>query len=110
MGDEALLNRDVAFAIGQGIATYLHYHHQINQVIVGRDNRHSSYDLQSALMEGIQRGGGHVIDIGLVSTPIVYWHAVDKGHIGGVMVTGSHLTPEHNGFQNEYWCEDDFRE
>lgn len=99
MGDKIILDRDAAFAIGQGIATYLHYHHQINQVVVGRDNRHSSYDLQSALMEGIQRGGGNVMDIGLVSTPLVYWHAVDKGDIGGVMVTGSHLSPEQNGFK-----------
>lgn len=99
MGEKALINQDVAFAIGQGIATYLHYHHEINQVVVGRDNRHTSYDLQSALMEGIQRGGGNVMDIGLVSTPLVYWHAVDKGNTGGVMVTGSHLTPEYNGFK-----------
>lgn len=98
-GDKSVINQDIAFAIGQGVATYLHYHHQVKQVVVGRDNRHTSYDLQSALMEGLQRGGANVMDIGLVSTPLVYWHAVDKGNIGGVMVTGSHLTPEYNGFK-----------
>ncbi|MDQ7025294.1 MAG: phosphomannomutase/phosphoglucomutase [Anaerolineae bacterium] len=99
MGDDAVINNDVAFAIGQAIGTYFQRFHQTKQVVVGRDNRHTAYDLQSALMAGIQRAGGDIMDIGLVSTPLVYWYAVDKDNIGGVMVTGSHLAPEYNGFK-----------
>jgi phosphomannomutase / phosphoglucomutase len=99
MGDDAVITRDAAYAIGHALGTYFQRFHQVKQIVVGRDNRHTSYDLQSALMEGIQRAGSDVMDIGLVSTPLVYWHAVDKGDIGGVMVTGSHLAPEYNGFK-----------
>jgi phosphomannomutase / phosphoglucomutase len=99
IGDNPVINKDAAYAIGHALGTFFQRFHQVNQIVVGRDNRHTSYDLQSALMEGIQRSGSHVMDIGLVSTPLAYWHAVDKGNIGGVMVTGSHLAPEYNGFK-----------
>lgn len=98
-GSDAPLNRDIALWIGQGIGTYLQRMENQERVIVGRDNRHTSYDLQDALMDGLKRTGCKVTDIGLVSTPLVYWHAVQAGHIGGVMVTGSHLAPEYNGFK-----------
>lgn len=98
-GDDAVLTKDAAFAIGQGIGTFFYRHHQVTQAIIGRDNRHTSYDLQTVLMDGLRRAGIDVIDIGLVSTPLVYWHAVNAGDCGGVMITGSHLTPEYNGFK-----------
>jgi phosphomannomutase/phosphoglucomutase len=98
-GEKAVVDRQAAYLIGQAFATFMLRHHEITKVVVGRDNRHSSYDLQASLMEGLQRGGASVVDIGLVSTPVVYWHAVNQGNVGGIMVTGSHLTPEYNGFK-----------
>jgi phosphomannomutase / phosphoglucomutase len=98
-GEKAIIDRQSAYLIGQAYASFLLSERKIHQVVVGRDNRHSSYDLQASLMEGLQRGGASVLDIGLVSTPVVYWHAVNQGHVGGIMVTGSHLTPEYNGFK-----------
>lgn len=99
MGDDAALTPAVATAIGQGMGTLFQRMKRQTQVVVGRDNRHTSYDLQQALMQGLARSGMSVMDIGLVSTPLVYWHAVNAGKIGGVMVTGSHLSPPYNGFK-----------
>jgi phosphomannomutase / phosphoglucomutase len=99
LGVNPPLTRDAALTIGQAIGTYLQRTEAMQRVIVGRDNRATSYDLQQALMEGMRRSSMKVIDIGLVSTPLVYWHAVHEGNIGGVMVTGSHLAPEYNGFK-----------
>ncbi|MGB1285743.1 MAG: phosphomannomutase/phosphoglucomutase, partial [Aggregatilineales bacterium] len=99
MGDDAVLTVEAARLIGQGIGTFFTRVKKQNRIVVGRDNRHSSYELQMALMDGLQRASVQVVDIGLVATPLVYWHAVNEGDIGGVMVTGSHLKPPFNGFK-----------
>ena len=99
LGEKAVLTKEIAYLIGHGIGTYLQRVEKQTRVIVGRDNRHSSFALQDQLMEGLKRSGCTVIDIGLVSTPLVYWHAVQNDNIGGVMVTGSHLSREYNGFK-----------
>lgn len=99
VGDDAPLTLPTAFKIGHGAATYLQRFHQVNRVVVGRDNRPSSYDLQQAVMDGLRRAGTHVVDLGLISTPLMYWHALEAGNIGGVMVTAGGLAPEINGFR-----------
>src|SRR5690606_30925679 len=93
------LTADSAYQIGQAFGTYLQRFENQEYVVVGRDNRRSSYDLAAAAIEGITRSGSKVIDVGLVSTPIVYWQAMQSGGIGGLMVTGSHLPPHMNGFK-----------
>jgi phosphomannomutase/phosphoglucomutase len=98
-GSDAPLTSGLAYRIGQAFGTYLQPVEQLNTVVVGRDNRDSSYDLQHAAMNGLRATGCHVVDIGLVSTPVVYWQAVTRGNIGGLMVTASHLGPEQNGFK-----------
>jgi len=99
MGDAPDLTPEVAHEIGRGIGTFFQRVSQQNTAIVGRDNRLTSYDLQAALMEGMVASGCKVIDIGMVSTPVVYWHVHHYGGVAGVMVTGSHLTSEYNGFK-----------
>ncbi|MFN8564570.1 MAG: phosphomannomutase/phosphoglucomutase [Anaerolineae bacterium] len=98
-GDEAPLTPDAARLIGKAFGTYLDRVAGVQTVVVGRDNRRSSPALTAAVIEGLQASGCAVIDIRLTSTPIVYWHAVREGNIGGVMVTGSHLAPDQNGFK-----------
>lgn len=98
-GAEAILTKDAAFKVGHGLATYLQRFHQVNRVVVGRDNRLTSYDLQQAVVEGLRRAGTHVTDLGLISTPLMHWHAVSEAKIGGVMVTGGGLAPNINGFK-----------
>lgn len=98
-GDKAILDVPTAIAIGRGIGTFMQRHHNLNRVVVGSDNRISSPSLQKGVMEGLAQTGMHVIDLGMISTPLIYWHAVNEGNIGGVMVTGSHLAPQYNGFK-----------
>ena len=68
-------------------------------VIVGRDGRLSGPELAQSLMQGLVDCGCHVIDIGMVPTPVLYFatHILDGR--SGVMVTGSHNPPEYNGFK-----------
>ena len=98
-GDNPALTPEVAHPLGRAFGTWLQQMGNINTCVVGRDNRHTSASLQDALMNGLQASGVHVVDIGLVATPLVYWHAVKLGSVGGVMVTASHLGPQHNGFK-----------
>lgn len=87
-----------AKAIGQAFGTYLQQQ-GVRAAIVGRDNRHSSPALAHAAIAGLTRAGCDVTDIGMVATPLVYWCAVEAGNIGGMMITGSHLKPDQNGFK-----------
>ena len=98
-GDDAPLTREAARLIGQAFGTYLDRVEGKQVVIVGRDNRRSSPALAQAAIEGLQSTGVQVIDIRLCSTPMVYWHAVRHDNAGGLMVTGSHLAPDQNGFK-----------
>lgn len=99
-GDNAVLTPEIARLIGQAFGTYLQRLEEKELIVVGRDNRRSSYELQQAAIEGLRLTGCHVVDIGLVSTPLVYWHTAQRGDdIGGMMVTGSHLAPDQNGFK-----------
>lgn len=84
--------------IGQAFGTFLR-RRGIDQAVVGRDNRHSSPALAQAAIAGLVRAGCSVTDIGMVGTPLVYWCAVEAGNVGGMMITGSHLKPDQNGFK-----------
>ncbi len=68
-------------------------------LIVARDGRLSGPELQAALMRGINHTGCHVIDIGMVPTPVLYFATNILESKSGVMVTGSHNPPEYNGFK-----------
>jgi phosphomannomutase / phosphoglucomutase len=71
----------------------------IARCVVGRDGRLSGPRLASAVAQGLMAGGIDVADIGLCTTPVVYWgtHHLNTGT--GVMVTGSHNPPQYNGLK-----------
>jgi len=99
LGDDAPLNSDAAYQIGAAFAAWLLREKGKRLAVLGCDNRISSPALARAVSAGLRDGGCSVVDIGLVSTPLVYWHAVQHDNAGGVMVTGSHLGPDQNGFK-----------
>lgn len=68
-------------------------------VCVGRDGRLSSPEMHEAICRGIIDGGLDVVDIGLGPTPMLYYAAYTKKAVGGIMITGSHNPPDHNGFK-----------
>ena len=71
-------------------------------VAVGRDGRLSSPALAAALVRGLASTGLDVVDLGPVTTPILYYVAATRGEhrcTSGVQVTGSHNPKDYNGFK-----------
>ncbi|WP_022980869.1 phosphomannomutase/phosphoglucomutase [Ideonella sp. B508-1] len=71
-------------------------------VVVGRDGRLSGPGLVDALKRGLASTGLDVVDIGAVTTPMVYYVAATRGRHGcnsGIQVTGSHNPKDYNGFK-----------
>ena len=71
-------------------------------VAVGRDGRLSGPGLIAALIKGLKSTGLDVVDLGAVTTPMLYYVAATRGRRGcksGIMVTGSHNPKNYNGFK-----------
>ena len=71
-------------------------------VAVGRDGRLSGPGLAAALIRGLCAAGLDVIDLGPVTTPMLYYVAATRGSQGchsGIQVTGSHNPKDYNGFK-----------
>ncbi len=71
-------------------------------VAVGRDGRHSGPELSAALVRGLVSTGLDVVDLGAVTTPMLYYVAATRAKHGcssGVQVTGSHNPKDYNGFK-----------
>jgi phosphomannomutase len=68
-------------------------------VAVGYDGRLSSPKLEAALVEGLTEVGLQVTRIGLGPTPMLYFATYFLPADAGIMVTGSHNPPTHNGFK-----------
>lgn len=67
-------------------------------VAVGRDGRLSGPSLSAALMRGLAAVGMEVIDVGMVTTPMLYF-AASTLTASGIQVTGSHNPKDYNGFK-----------
>jgi phosphomannomutase/phosphoglucomutase len=90
------LNPTALSLIGKAIGTAAVARQQPT-VVVGYDCRESSEELAGALIDGLRSTGVHVIDIGRVPTPLVWFAAHHLETLSGVVVTGSHNPPEYNG-------------
>ncbi len=69
-----------------------------SSVAVGRDGRLSGPSLSAALVQGLVDAGIDVIDIGLATTPMLYFAASTLCN-SGIQVTGSHNPKDYNGFK-----------
>ncbi len=87
------LDAALCYQIGQAYAAFV----QPKRVAVGRDIRHSSSELQQALMRGLIDSGVDVADIGLCGTEATYFATFAFRLDGGIMVTASHNPPDYNG-------------
>ncbi len=71
-------------------------------VAVGRDGRLSGPALSAALIRGLRGSGVDVIELGAVTTPMLYYVAATRAALGcrsGIQVTGSHNPKDYNGFK-----------
>ncbi|MDM5146940.1 phosphomannomutase/phosphoglucomutase [Candidatus Persebacteraceae bacterium Df01] len=92
------LTDDAARSIGRALAAEA-LDAGATSMALARDGRLSSQPLTVALTEGLCAGGVSVVDIGMAPTPVLYFAAQTLCSGSGVMVTGSHNPPAHNGMK-----------
>jgi len=95
------LNEELAEHLGRAFGTEAKALGE-KAVAVGRDGRLSGPGLVAALIRGLQSTGLDVVDIGAVTTPMLYYVAATRGKHGctsGIQVTGSHNPKDYNGFK-----------
>lgn len=88
-------NRSDCYKIGYFIPQLL----GTSKVLVGRDCRLSSPEIHDALIEGITDAGADVYDLGLSTTPMVYFGTANYGFKASVQITASHNPKEYNGMK-----------
>ncbi len=91
------LNPEVAQALGRAFGTQALAQGQTH-VAVGRDGRLSGPSLAQALVQGLVDAGLQVLDVGMVTTPQLYFAANTLCH-SGIQITGSHNPKDYNGFK-----------
>lgn len=84
--------------IGKGIGTYLK-RNSGKRVVVGRDCRTTGETLMNALIDGLVSVGCEVTNVGMATSPMVYFAVVKKDFDGGIALTASHNPKEYNGFK-----------
>jgi len=92
------LTVELAERVGRAYATYASGR-GVKTISLGRDGRLSSPSLHQSLLKGLLDGGLDVIDIGVCSSPLVYFSLFTLPVGGGIMITGSHNAAEYNGFK-----------
>ena len=70
-----------------------------SKVLVGHDCRVSSPAIRDAVVKGICDAGADVYDLGLTSTPMVYFATANYGFEASVQITASHNPAEYNGMK-----------
>jgi phosphomannomutase len=91
------LDAEVAEALGRAFGSAARAAGE-TAVAVGRDGRLSGPALCEALIKGLVATGVEVIDVGAVTTPMLYFaaHTLCRS---GIQVTGSHNPKDYNGFK-----------
>jgi len=88
-------DKTIAYKVGYFIPELL----SADKVLVGRDCRLSSDEIRDSLVRGICDAGADVYDIGLSSTPMVYFGTANYGFKASVQITASHNPAEYNGMK-----------
>ncbi len=88
-------DREVAYKVGYFIPELL----SADKVLVGRDARVSSDEIHDYLLKGLTDAGADVYDIGLSTTPMVYFGTANYGFKASVQITASHNPAEYNGMK-----------
>ncbi|MBN1385832.1 phosphomannomutase/phosphoglucomutase [Candidatus Woesearchaeota archaeon] len=89
------LDERLAYKIGRAFVAFL----KCDSVVVGRDMRGSSPSLFKALTDGITDQGADVVDIGLVTTPMLSFSVANFNYSGGIMISASHNPAQYNAFK-----------
>ena len=88
-------DRNIAYKVGFFLPELL----GTKRVLVGRDVRTSSPEIREYLVAGITDAGADVVDMGLSTTPMVYFATAKYGFDASVQITASHNPKEYNGMK-----------
>ena len=88
-------DKEVAYKVGYFLPELL----SADKVLVGRDARVSSPEIHEYLLKGITDAGADVYDIGLSTTPMVYFGTANYGFKASVQITASHNPAKYNGLK-----------
>ncbi|MGB7208683.1 MAG: phosphomannomutase/phosphoglucomutase [Pyrinomonadaceae bacterium] len=92
------LTEETVAILGKAIGTFFNQN-GAKRIAIGYDARKSSPTFCRLLTEGFNQTGCDAVLIGMVPTPVLYHTVFTKPVDGGVMITGSHNPPDHNGFK-----------
>ena len=88
-------DKETAYKVGYFLPELL----SADKVLVGRDARVSSPEIHEYLLKGLTDAGADVYDIGLSTTPMVYFGTANYGFKASVQITASHNPAEYNGLK-----------
>lgn len=88
-------DRNTAYKVGYFLPELL----ATDKVLVGRDCRVSSDEIHDYLIKGLTDAGADVYDLGLSTTPMVYFGTANYGFKASVQITASHNPAEYNGMK-----------
>ncbi len=88
-------DKEVVYKIGYFLPKLLN----TNKVLIGRDVRDSSPEIREYLVKGITDSGADVYDLGLSTTPMVYYATGKYGFTASAQITASHNPKEYNGLK-----------
>ena len=89
---------DSAYLLGKVFASKMAKQGLV-KLCLGRDGRVSSPMIHEALVKGLIESGVDIYDIGVVTTPMMYYCAIAKEFDAGIMITASHNPKEYNGLK-----------
>jgi phosphomannomutase/phosphoglucomutase len=95
--DQDLHDADVV-TLGKAIGTYMEGK-GVKTITLGRDCRLSADRYRDLLCEGLLSTGRHIKEVGVVTTPMLYFSVFHFETDGGVMITASHNPGNYNGFK-----------
>jgi len=85
-------------AIASAIATKC-YDEKVHELALGRDGRLSGSKIINALSQELRLLGINIVNVGIVTSPLLYFAAKKLNSMSGVMITGSHNPKNYNGFK-----------
>ncbi len=88
-------DKETAYKVGFFLPELL----SADKVLVGRDARVSSDEIHEYLLKGLTDAGADVYDVGLSTTPMVYFGTANYGFKASVQITASHNPAEYNGLK-----------
>lgn len=98
-GENPDLTEETVYLIAKATATYLAEKYQTKTMAVGRDVRLTGLALQAAFIKGLRECGINVTDVGLATSPMIYWASCALDFDSATNLTASHNPKQYNGIK-----------